>query len=153
MASPISTYDSDIDLNLGQVPLEIEDPVVYQELLDIHNAIESLVTHSDVGDEAFAAYILKQRNNTEVSADYTILITDGTIEVDASGGDIIVTAHPVVEGEGFKYNIKRVDLVTANKVTLVGDGTELIDGRADGIKISTKSSYTIKSNDTGWNII
>ena len=153
MTAPINTYESNADLSLGQVPVEIEDPILYNELLDIHNAIESLVTHSDVEDSELRDFVLKQRNITDVSGDYTILITDGTIRVDASGGDVIITAHPVASGIGFRYNVKRVDLVTTSKVTLVGDGTEEIDDRPDGINISTKSSYTIKAHTTGYDII
>lgn len=152
MAAPNSTYNSNTDLSLGQVP-QVEDEDLYIELLDIHNAIESLLKSSDSADGIALAYILKQRNNTEVITDYTVQITDGTIEVDASAGDITITLHPVADGEGYRYNIKRTDLVTTNTVTLVGNGIELIDDRANGIKVSTKSSYTVKSNRTGWNII
>lgn len=38
------TYDSFLSLNLGQVPEGIEDPILYQELLDIHDAIERLAS-------------------------------------------------------------------------------------------------------------
>jgi len=152
MPAPTNTYDSNTDLSLGQVP-QVEDPVLYEALLDIHNAIETLLTGSDDADAVFVAYIAKQRNNTLVTADYTIVETDGTIEVDASAGDIIITAQPVTGFEGYRYDVKRIDLITTNKVTLIGDGTELIDGRVDGINISTKSSYTIKATLTGWNII
>ena len=43
MASPTNTYDSLIDLSLGHVPTDIQDPAVYKELLDIHNALERMV--------------------------------------------------------------------------------------------------------------
>ncbi len=152
MATPINTYDSNTDLSLGAVP-QVDDPALYEALLDIHNAIETLLTGSDAADAVFTAYIAKQRNNTIVTADYTIVETDGTIEVDASAGDVTITAQPVAEFEGYRYNIKRIDLVPANTVIIVGDGSELIDGRATGIKVSTKSSYTIKATLIGWNII
>ena len=154
MGAPINTYDSNTELSLGQIP-QIDDPDLYTALLDIHNAIEAILQSSDDADAILTAYIDKQRNNTSVNTNYTVLVTDGTVEVDASTGDIIVTLHPVSEGKGFRYNIKRIDLVPASKVTLLGDGVELVDDRADGIKISTKSSYTVKANDDedGWNII
>lgn len=154
MAAPINTHNSNTDLSLGQVP-QVDDPVLYQELLDIHNAIEALLTSSDAGDAIALAYIAKKRNfsNPPVDSNYTVLITDGTIRVDASAGDVTVTMHPIASGLGFSYEIKRIDTVTTNKVTLVGDGTELIDGHASGINISTKSSYTVKANNVGWDII
>ena len=155
MGAPINTYNSDAELNLSQVPEEIEDPILYEALLDLHNALETLLTHSDDVDALFIAFLTKFRNNTLVTADYTVLVTDGTIEVDASAGDITVTFHPVSEGVGFRYDVKRVDEVPANTVIMLGDGAELIDDRVNGIKVSTKSSYTVKANDDadGWNII
>ena len=155
MAAPQNTYNSNTALSLGNVPQGLDDnPELYTELLDVHDAIEQVLTASDDADAIFAAYIAKQRNTTTVSGDYTVVITDGTIEVDATAGDITVTMHPVAEGLGYRYDIKRIDLVTTNKVTLVGDGAELIDGRVGGINISTKSSYTVKTNNSSaWNII
>lgn len=50
MAAPTNTYNSVLELYLGQVPDGIEDPIVYQELLDLHNAIEAILTHSDGND-------------------------------------------------------------------------------------------------------
>lgn len=154
MTAPVNTYDSNTDLALGQVP-QVDDPELYVALLDMHNAIETLLKGSDNANAIFLAYLTKQRNNTAVSADYTITEFDGTIEVDASAGDITITARSVIGFDGYRYDIKRVDEVPANKVTIVGTAAELIDGRADGINLSTKSSYTIKANEAkdGYNII
>lgn len=154
MVAPSNTYNSNTALSLGSVP-QVDDPVLYRELLDLHDAIEALLTSSDDADAIYSAYIAKQRNNTPVTGDYTVLITDGTLEIDATAGDITVTFPLAADGSGYRYNAKRVDLVTANKVTLVGTAGELIDGRASGINLSTKSSYTCKGNDAdnGYNII
>ena len=150
--APPTTYNSNTNLSLGSIP-QVADPDLYEALMDIHNAIESLLRFNDSDHAAFVAYIDKQRNVTEVSASYTVVGTDGTVRVDASGGDIIVTLPLIATGAGYRYNIKRVDLVPANSVILLGDGAELIDGRSAGIKISTKSSYTVKANASGWDII
>lgn len=155
MTSPTTnTYNSPTDLSLGHIP-QVDDPVLYEELLNIHNAIEITLTATELDLAEVLAYIAKQRSFSEppITGNYTILITDGTVRVDATAGNITVTAHPIAEGVGFRYNIKRIDEITTNKVTIVGDGTELIDARASGINLSTKSSYTIKSNDIGWDII
>ena len=154
MATPTNTYNSNTNLSLGNVP-NVKDPEMYGALLDIHNALEILLTASDADYAEFLAFLTKFRNNTPVAVDYTVLVTDGTIEVDATAGDIIVTLHPVASGIGFRYQVKRIDTVTANTVTLLGDGTEYIDGHTAGINISTLSSYTVKTNYTedGWNII
>lgn len=157
---PTNTYDSLTDLSLGNIP-QVDDPVIYQALLDLHNAIEILLTGSDDADAIFAAFIAKFRNNTPVVAadsPYTVLITDGTVEIDAAAGDVIVILHPVASGVGYRYDIKRIDTVTTSIVTLFGDTTgtpELVDGHSAGINISTLSSYTVKTNEAedGWNIL
>lgn len=157
MPAPTNTYDSTTNLSLGNIP-QVEDPEVYQALLDVHNAIETLLTSSDDGNAVFTAYIAKRRNNTAVSGNYTVLVTDGTIEVDASAGNVIVTLHLISAGIGYSYQVKRVDTGNTNTVTLVGDSSgtpQLIDGHAAGIDISCLSSYTVKTNEAqdGWNIL
>ncbi len=153
MAAPINTYDSATNLNLGQVPTGI-DPELYNDLLDIHNALEILLTASDDADLIFAAFIAKFRaySAPPVTGDYTVLVTDGLIRVDATGGDIDITMHPVIEGSGYVYDIKRIDEVNTNAVTILGDGTELIDGHAGGIDVYGLSSYQLKAHSTGWDI-
>ena len=148
-----TTYISNTNLNLGQVPREITDPVLYRELLDIHNAIEILLTSSDAGIGTAAEFIAKYRNNTTVVNSYLVLATDGTVLVDAAGGDIIITLPPVADVEGYRFEIKRIDTAPANTVTLVSSGLDYIDGRVNGIKVSTKSSYTVKASTTIWNIL
>lgn len=159
MTAPTNTYNSTTDLSLGNIP-QVDDPQIYQALLDLHNAVEILLTASDGADALFTVFLAKYRNNTAVAtgdSPYTVLITDGTIEVDATLGDVTVMLHPVADGIGYRCQVKRIDTVTANSVTLIGDtGTgELVDGHAAGINISTLSSYTVKANDDedGWNIL
>ena len=152
MPAPTNTYNSVTDLSLGQVP-QVDDDELYTALLDMHNAIESLLSSSDGGGQSFNTYLAKKRNNTTVTANYIVDIDDGTVRVNATAGDIIITMLPVVNIEGYHFDIKRIDSVPANTVTIVGALTELIDGRALGIKVSTKSSYTVKANTSGWDII
>ncbi len=155
--APPNTYSSLGNLSLGHLPpSEIEDPAVWQELYDIHNAIESLVTYTDPVTTV-APFVNKFRDTAKVTSDYTVLVTNSTVEVDASLGDITITLPLIADGVGYRYDIKRVDIVPANKVTLIGNiaAAELIDDHALGIYISPKSCYTVKSNNTedGWNII
>lgn len=146
------SVNSPTDLRLSQVP-DVEDSAAYDALLEIHNALYLLLGGSDAADSFMATFVTKARSTTLVTSDYTVLVTDGTVEVDASLGPVTITAHKAADGIGFRNEIKRIDKVPANKVTLVGDGAELIDGHVSGIRISTLSSYTIKSNGIGWNII
>lgn len=154
MAAPTNTYNSPTSLNLGQVPNNIEDESVYIALLDIHNAIEAILTSTDDGDILFQAYLAKKRNVTEISADYTVATTSGVIRVDATAGSVTITLPPVAAIKGYEFTVKRVDSVTfANKVTIIGTGAELIDGHAGGIDLYFLSSYVVKANTSGWDII
>tara|TARA_R110002167_G_scaffold366375_1_gene595571 strand:+ start:31655 stop:32119 length:465 start_codon:yes stop_codon:yes gene_type:complete len=154
MAAPTNTYNSATSLGLDLTPNDIEDEATYRALLDIHNAIEAILTSSDSGGEAFLAYVAKKRSVTEISADYTVATTSGIIRVDASGGSITVTLPPVAAIKGYEFTVKRVDSVTfANKVTIIGTGAELIDGHAGGIDLYFLSSCTVKANTSGWDII
>lgn len=147
-----ATYSSDIVLNLGQVP-NLEDKVLYKELLDIHNALEAIAVAASDSGETPTVFVDKFRNLTDVSVDYVVQITDGTVRVNAGLGDVVIRLPATSQGIGYRYDIKRIDTVPANKVTLIGTGAELIDGHVDGINISTKSSYTVKANSLGWDIL
>lgn len=154
MAAPTNTYNSLTSLGLSQVPNNIEDEDVYRALLDIHNAIEAILTSSDTGEISFQGYIDKKRNVTNVAANYTVATTDGTVRVDATTGSLTITLPPVAAILGYSFEIKRIDSVLfANKVTLVGNGAELVDGHAAGVDIYLLSSYKVKANAIGWDII
>tara|TARA_R110000772_G_scaffold68760_1_gene152351 strand:+ start:5442 stop:5906 length:465 start_codon:yes stop_codon:yes gene_type:complete len=154
MSAPTNTYNSPTSLNLGQVPNDIADESVYIALLDLHNAIEAILTSTDNGDTLFQAYLAKKRNVTEISANYTVATTDGNVRVDASGGSITITLPPVSAIKGYEFTVKRVDNVTTtNTVTIVGNGAELIDGHAAGVDVYLLSSYVVKANTSGWDII
>jgi len=147
MPAPINTYSSSTDLSIGHLPQGADDnPALYSELLDIHNALEILITSSDDKDDLSTAVIT-------VTENYTIKAGDGTIRVDASAGANITVTLPPAISSGRRYDIKKVAGIPFARVTLVGDGTQLVDGRSEGIRISLKSSYTVKDIGTGWDII
>lgn len=146
------TYSSSTNLNLGQVP-QVDDPELYKALLDIHNAIEILLTSSDSVNAQLLAFLAKSRAINLVVADYIFLPEDGIVLVDASAGDVAITLHTVLDYLGYRAIVKRIDSVWANKVTIVGDGAELIDGHAAGVDVSPLASYTMSATATGWSII
>ncbi len=63
-----------------------------------------------------------------ITADSTLLLTDGVIWIDASGGNIIFTLLPIATATGKPYRIHRLDS-SANTVTIQGDGSETINGQ------------------------
>jgi len=56
----MATYDSPVDISLGHVPNDIQDEAVYRELLDLHNAIEALVTYASDRTRFRGAYIVDE---------------------------------------------------------------------------------------------
>lgn len=156
MPAPINTYNSKTNLNLGQVP-QIEDRETYQALLDIHNALEILLTSSDAGDAEFLEFLSKFRKVSSIFNSYEVQKLDGTILADDTSGDITITLPVALDVLGFRYDIKKISSGTGNTVTLRGaivEGTEeLIDNHIGGIKISSLSSYTVKAKSNGWVII
>ncbi len=151
-----ATYNSNLDLQLGQVPQEITDPVLYQEFLDLHNAIEQIATQSTETEESAGgstAFTEKYRSVIEVIEDYVVQTTDRLVQVNASTGDIVIAMHTVEGYLGYTYDIKRTDTIPANSVVIIGSGEELIDEHESGVKLSTKSCYTLKATEAGWVII
>jgi hypothetical protein len=145
-------YSSPTNLSLGQVP-QVEDPELYKALLDIHNAIETLLMSSDGVNDVLLAFLYKSRAIRQVSASTVFTPEDGILLVDAAAGNVVVTLHSTVGYGGYRAIVKRIDNVPANTVTIIGDGAELIDSRVGGIKVSSQSSYTMSANATSWSII
>ena len=75
MGAPTNTYNSSTDLSLGQVP-QVDDPVLYRELLDIHDAIETLLTSSDGGDATLQTSV--DINTTNIATNTTNIATNIT---------------------------------------------------------------------------
>jgi hypothetical protein len=131
----MTTYKSDIDLNLTQVPTEIDDSLVYSELLDIHNALEILAANysggggGGVSDHALLTNVTPNQHHS--ISRYNILdyggVRDGvtnnqpviqlliaTITTLSNGG--VIYFPPGV------YAISSDVIVTDSNVTLVGAG-------------------------------
>lgn len=160
MSAPINTYRIRIDLPLGNVPQVDElttDPDLYKELVDIHDSIMAIASNEEGINVELDDFIIKFRSNTSIDFNdsvYVVLPTDGTILVDASGGNVDIELPPAISYPGWRWDIKRVDSApTINRVEIKGDGGDLIDGHPDGVILSPLSSYTVKSSGTGYNII
>jgi hypothetical protein len=87
-----------------------------------------------------------------VSINTTILLTDYTVLVDATSGNLIITLPTAVSASGYAFNIKKIDS-SVNTVMLDGNGVEVIDGTLTKIISNQYSSITVQSNGTGWYII
>jgi hypothetical protein len=89
---------------------------------------------------------------TQVSTNYTALVTDDVILVNATGGTVTVTLPPASGNSGKVYQIKKIDS-SSNTVVIDGNGSETID---DALTLTTTVQYeafTIVCDGTEWWII
>lgn len=151
MAAPINTYNSEVDLGLGQVP-QVEDSELYQGLLDIHNAIEALASYIDDSSSAASDFLAKFRAVKVVTTDYSVQPQDGIILVNASANDVTITLPPSELNKGYRYTVKVIQWSYPHQVTVVGatveGAVELIDEHTNGVKVSSLSAYTFVSKST-----
>jgi len=141
MAAPTNTYNSNTDLSLGQVP-QVDDEDLYTALLDIHNAIEALVTSSDAGGGRARAFKI-------VTGDYTVTVNDHLILTDTTAGNITVTLPKINLAVGYDYTIKQV--VGSNETLIVGDSAlEPVDDDTSGITIDLLEAIPVKNDGSSW---
>jgi len=140
MGAPTNTYSSSINLNLGHVP-PIEDRNLYEYLLDVHNALEILVTaQTDV--------VALDKTAVLVSSNYTVLPTDRTIYVDASANNVIVTLPASNDVPGSIFDIKVLAQGTGYTISVIGSGAEIIDDYATGVGLDIWEDITCRSKTT-----
>lgn len=139
------TYSSNTELALGQVPT-VDDPVLYEALLDIHNAIEAILTTSDGGGEEFLVFLDKYRKVKKVSGNYTVLATDSLVLVDITLGNAIITLPTGGAFAGYQFDIKAIadTLPSLFSCLIVGAGGAPVDDDAGGITIDALEAIPVK---------
>lgn len=80
---------------------------------------------------------------------YSILTTDCFLAGDCNSGNITFTLPAVSGNTGRIFYIKKID-ATANTLTIVGFGGELIDGVASFVLSSQYQSVSVIDNGTSW---
>lgn len=103
----------------------------------------------------FIAAGAAQDNVTSVrteTATYTALVTDRTILMNATSGNLTVNLPTAIGNAGLTFNIRKIDS-TANTVTLDGNGSQTIDGSTTKVASTQYSGYTIQSDGANWFII
>lgn len=93
-----------------------------------------------------------------VTGDYTILISDDIILVDASSipsgfSTITITLPPASSVEGKIYYIKALTIESAGSITVDPPSGEQIDDLPNKVITSDYSSYIVASNGVEWYII
>lgn len=118
MAAPTNTYNSLTDLGLGQVPM-VDDPILYEELLDIHNAIEKLLTSSDAGDT-------RAENVRLIGTDSLLSSSDNVVLLDAVNNSVALTLLTAVDFTGYRFSLKCIG--DTFPCIILAEGAELLEG-------------------------
>ena len=87
-----------------------------------------------------------------VAASVTALATDFLILADATAGALTVTLPPAASSRGAMIVTKKTD-VSANAVTVAGDGSDTIDGAASVSLASQYDAVTVACDGSGWWIV
>lgn len=149
MAAPINTYNSLTDLGLGQVP-PVDDPLLYRELLDIHNAIETLLTSSDDGDSAITEYITKQRNVTTHTVDAVVSELEGTLLIDASSNPVTLTLLSAAAFLGYAFTFKCID--DTFKADVIATPPDMLEEEVTSFELFKGEYIEVRSDGTNWRI-
>lgn len=89
---------------------------------------------------------------TTVLVDTTLTVAHHTVLVDATAAAVTINLPTAASASGRIYVIKKID-VSANGVTIDGNGGELIDGAATKAIANQYASLTIQSSGSAWYII
>lgn len=111
----------------------------------------SIKTYTDTEDA------VDQKQISTKTANYTVTLTDRTVLVNATSGNLVITlptaasAYSATLG-GYTFIVKKVDSST-NTVTIQGNGAETIDGSNTQVLAAQWMSYQVQSNGTSWFIV
>ncbi len=143
--APINTYASEADLSLGHVPQGADDnEALYIELLDMHNAIESSLTHSDAND------LLSLRATNTVTADYTITAFDNVIFADGSSNSVRLLLPLAAENLGKVYQLKCID--DTFTVDVAVQGTDELEEETVPFELFKGEYIGVVSDGINWRV-
>jgi hypothetical protein len=91
----------------------------------------------------------------DTASPYAVLATDEIIKVDATTAAVIVNLEAAATaGSGRRITVKRMDAVIANSITVVPDGTELLEGvNAAWAIVNQYDAISFVCDGTGWIIV
>lgn len=115
------------------------------------NNIVTLTNDGDIQDsgKSFDDVKLKKARTVTVSSDYSVLLLDEIIWVDASGGPVTVTLYPSASIQGQEFIVEKID-ATFNEVTVAGSGSEKVNGDPSFDLLLQYESVQPRSTGTGY---
>ena len=102
-------------------------------------------------DDGMESPILESNIKT-VTSNYSLLLNDFTILVNALSGNVTITFPDATDNSGKIYNIKKIDS-SGNLVILLPSGTQKIDGYSSQQIANMNTCLTIITDGVGWFII
>lgn len=97
------------------------------------------------------AKTIAQFNTRLVSTNTSAALTDGTIRVDTTSGNVTLTLPAASTATGHLFRIKKVS--AANTLIIDANANETIDGSLTASINENNQSLTIQSNGTSWDIL
>lgn len=93
-----------------------------------------------------------QKNIVTVTENYSVLLTDNKILVDATLAEVRITLPLAELCPGTEYKIKKIDSST-NPMVIVGISSDTIDSKSAIVSKVQNAAYTVTSNGSNWFII
>lgn len=93
------------------------------------NNIVTLKSDGDIQDsgKSFNDVLLKKRATKTVTTDYSVLLLDEVIWVDATAENVTITLYPSADINGQEFIIEKIDSTT-NTVTVAAQGSDTVNG-------------------------
>lgn len=155
--APITAANSPIPMHIGNTPI-IDDPQVYEAVLHVHSAIDAiLIELSDVRPDyseiiaALQAYTKARTSVKEITANYNLLSTDGTIKIYATSNIVTALLPTAVGIKGTRYVLKCMDETWRAFVST--NDAELIDDLSEDFELFEGESLIVQSDGINWIVI
>lgn len=117
----------------------------------LNNSETGLQIRTKINDN-FTELYNQVESVTSVAVDTTLNSAHGTVIVDASGGNKVITLPTASGISGKVYRVQKSE-ASANTVTITPFGSEKINGDASVVIQYKNSAISVQSNGTNWIII
>jgi hypothetical protein len=136
------------DLNTADTGLAVVAKIVQGSGI----TIQSTGVDSGTGDVTISATGNYEGDVQNKNANYTALLTDNAIFVDASGGQVTISLPTATGNASKKYYIKKLDS-SANKVVIDPYGSQQIEGATTAELWFQDEAVAIKTDGLSWYVI
>lgn len=113
--------------------------------------LQTAVANLTASVNSLSIYIAARKSIQTKDADYSLLVTDGTILIDASTAAVTITLLTAVSNSGKRFDLKCID--DTNTVLIDPAGVETLDGAAGSFQLYKDESLTIQSDGVSWYIL